>query len=214
LGGSFAGWSLSLLPVEFLDQLDCRKSEPLNFKFQLSWGRARCGGTSTGNGLVQLEIGSYNQLAWYERLIPAAHATVSSVTFCFKRVRFKANSVDSADPANDASNVDFEIGQVTLSPSGTTLGSVSIPKGTYSRVEFDLEDNCGTATSVQVSNSNTGGPFTSGSRITIKFEGTFIADEASERLQLGVQAMINALNTVTASGSQVKTSLEAASGSM
>lgn len=182
--------------------------------FGIAASHSGCGGTTTGNGLVDIRVGPYNELTLLGRLLPSAFATVSSVTFCFKRVRFKLKDANTSDPENDSDNQDFSVGAITVSPGGTTLGSITLPEGTYRRVEFDLENNCGSGTSVQLSNSNPGGPFSTNSRVTIKFEGTFVVDQASESLQLGIQAMINALDTVTASGNQVKNQLESVSGTL
>ncbi|MEK6579079.1 MAG: hypothetical protein AABZ55_07610 [Bdellovibrionota bacterium] len=170
-----------------------------------------CGGTSTGNGIVAVKLSTYNQLVWWQELIPSAHATVNSVTFCFKRIRFKTQSVDSSDPANDPSNIDFAVGAIALSTAGTSLGSVSIPINTYSRVEFDLEDNCGLGYSVSVANSN--GTFTTANRITVKFEGSFAMDQSAKALSLGIQNIIGALNSV-AVGTTIKADMEAVSGSL
>ncbi|HUP56650.1 MAG TPA: hypothetical protein VM598_04300 [Bdellovibrionota bacterium] len=180
---------------------------------QLSW-MGGCGGTTTGNGLVEIRVSPFDELTLFDRLIPSAYAQVTQVTFCFKRVRFKLSNTGTADPANDEDNVDFEIGEVTLSPGGTSLGNLTVPAGTYQRIEFDLEDECGTGASARVANSRSGSPFTTDSRATIRFEGTFVVDNGSERLNLGVQAIINALDGVTAGGSILRDTLESVSGSL
>ena len=41
-------------------------------------------------------------------------------------------------------------GAVTLSPSGTTVGSVNLPVGSYDRIEFDLESGCGIGKSIDL----------------------------------------------------------------
>lgn len=173
-----------------------------------SLGLKGCG-TQTGNGLVTLEFASYSGTAWYS-LIKPAYAAVSSATFCFKRLRFKTeNEGTSSNPSQDSDNLDFAIGEITISPSGTALGSVQLPKGTYTRIEFDLEKDCTSAKSVQV--SNTSGNFSTNDRVTVKFEGTFTMGDSAAKVSLGVQSIVSALDTVT-SDSEIKNKLEAASG--
>lgn len=169
----------------------------------------RCG-TREGNGLVTIDFQGYSQSAWFF-LVKPAYASVSSVTFCFKRLRFKPEGKGtSSNPEQDPDNVDFSIGEKTISPTGTSLGSISLPAGTYKRIEFDLENKCSSGKSIQVSNSS--GNFNTNERITIKFEGTFTMSQADKRLSLSTQSIINVLDGVT-SNSEIRTKAESASGS-
>jgi hypothetical protein len=143
-------------------------------------------GTSTGNPLVSLHFASFSSPASAK----VGTLSVSQVIMCFKRLRFKQQGqATAANPAADSSNIDFSIGEVTISPSGTDLGSVQVPPGTYTRVEFDLESSCLSGASLQVQNSN--GTFSTADRITIKFSGSFVADQTDKSLSMDVTAIIN-----------------------
>lgn len=164
---------------------------------------------------IQLQMGSYTtaqnkNLLWKLFGPTEAQAAVSSLKMCFKRLRIKADDVDSAAPATDASNRDFLIGEVNIGTGGAALGMVSVPKGTYRRIEFDLDTNCPSGKSIQLTNAN--GSFSSTSGMTIKFRGTFVAG-ADGTLTLGVQTILTALNSFNAP-SDLKTSVEAISGNL
>ena len=151
-----------------------------------------CGQNGSPNG-VTLSFGTYvAQNSFFEFLIPTAHASVSDIRGCFKRLRFKLDvNEDSWDPEISEDNIDFSIGEVSLTSGGTELGTVSVPEGVYRRLEFDLEDDCGTDYALKVSNRN--GDFTTSDRITIKFEGQFIAEDSAQQLNLAVEDIIGAL---------------------
>ncbi|MCB0367224.1 MAG: hypothetical protein H6624_08515 [Bdellovibrionaceae bacterium] len=176
------------------------------------------GGTTSGNPVVEVNLDTYSPVPTAKPGASiASMATpfnVSSLVMCFKRLRFKTeNETTNGDPTQDDDNIDLELGEVVLSPSGTSLTSVSVPKGIYTRVEFDLEKDCADGTSgnsLQVTNGS--GLLTTDERITIKFEGIFTVDESSEILNLGIQNIINALDTATA-GNELKNKAEGASGS-
>lgn len=173
-------------------------------------------GTTTGNPRVDLEFAPYGAdggslFSW---LIPNAYASHSEVKLCFKRLRFKQEGETTSDAATDADNQDFtpgDGGQVTLDPTGTALAAIELPKGIYKRVEFDLEDECGSGLSVQVTNGAT--IYATDDRITIKFEGTFEAATNGQVVKLGVSTILNALDGVT-DGTQIKDAVEAISGTM
>jgi hypothetical protein len=173
-------------------------------------GCAGSEGTSTGNPLVSLKFDSFSSTLALKAsdITPQA---VSSLTMCFKRLRFKLeNEVTNPDPSQDEDNVDFYLGDVAISNLGTTLDAIHLPKGTYKRVEFDLDNDCPSGKSVQLTNSN--GSFTSTSSMTIRFEGTFVHTGAIADLNLEIQQIVSALNTVT-SPSQIKSKAEGVDGS-
>lgn len=170
-------------------------------------------GTSTGNPLVTLSFDSFNStLALSKTVKEIEPLAVTSLKFCFKRLRFKKAGVSTdPDPTQDEDNVDFDLGEVSVSSLGTNLGSISLPAGTYKRIEFDLEDDCSSlGKSIEVTNGN--GTFSTDDRITIKFEGTFTHTGADESLGLNIQAIVSALNTVT-SGAQIENKVESVDGS-
>lgn len=166
---------------------------------------AQNNGTSTGNPMVDLKISSYNSTMSQKALTTVTTLSVSSLKFCFKRLRFK----QTAD-ATVSENQDFYLGEVTISNLGTDLTGVEIPVGTYSRIEFDLEPNCPSGKSIELTNSN--GSFSTDSTITIRFDGTFVHTELDQTLNLNIQQIVSSLNTV-ASDSDVRAKAEAASGS-
>lgn len=163
--------------------------------------------------VVDLNLSSFNvasaESQVLEFIIPSAHAAVSDLRFCFKRLRFKRADEDTLDELGSEDNVDFEIGEFIIDENGTLLGDVEIPTGDYKRIEFDLEDNCGSGNSVELMNDY--GSFTSSDRITVKFKGNFTASQANESVSLGVQSILEAMNDFNGSTS-LKDALEAASG--
>lgn len=165
------------------------------------------GGTTTGNPLVQMAFAPFT----------AAHSmkvgtmAVTDLKMCFKRLRFKTETdSNTTDPMNDSDNIDLFLGEVSISSTGTDLGEVSVPKGTYTRVEFDLEKDCTSGYSLIMTKDTT--TYQTEDRITIRFEGTFVVDENSETLEMGIEQIISALDTVTNS-TQIKDQAESASGS-
>lgn len=157
-------------------------------------------GTSTGNPLVNLRYGVYSGLATF---------AITEARFCFKRVRFKqAGELTSIDPVTDEDNIDFSIGEKVLNTTGDNLGNVAVPPGNYERIEFDLDNSCGTNYSVRVINSN--GTFSTDQHVSIKFIGNININN-NFSVELALQNLITQLNTVTL-GSEIKTKLEAASG--
>lgn len=171
-----------------------------------------CGpGTTTGNPLAPVEVRMEDRqpFAWikkgWDALIPPAHAVVSNVKFCFKRLRFKPDSI------TNGSNFDLILGEVNINPSGTNLITVSIPQGTYQRIEFDLEKECdGTLSKPSVTFTNNNGTFSTLDHTTIKFDGNYVVSAAGT-LTLNIDALLDALDLVNNSG-QIKTSLEGAPG--
>lgn len=162
-------------------------------------------GTSTGNP-VRINIEPYSSSLAGK----VGAQAVTDLKFCFKRLRFKtASSVTNPDTTQDSDNVDLDLGEVTISSQGTSLGELTVPDGTYSRVEFDLEDNC-SGLSARVVNSN--GVFQTTERIMIKFEGT-LQVSAGKTVNLDIQAIVSALNTVN-SNSQIRSKAESVSGSL
>lgn len=172
----------------------------------LMMGFNNCGkGTTTGNPKAPVSL----RFAPYDASAKASSGfqpmAVASLVMCLERLRFKTASI-----GGDEEDIDVYLGEVTLSPSGTDLPDIEVPYGTYERIEFDLDEDCASGRSLQVQNGN--GFFFSTDNITIRFEGNFTADEASASLELFIQNIVSALNTV-ASNSQVRSKAEGASGS-
>jgi hypothetical protein len=157
---------------------------------------------------VSIRMGSYSTAKIMNFIIPNAYAGVSELKVCFKRLRFKTSTDDSL-PDLEEDNIDFNLGEVTLSSSGTLLGSVNVPVGTYYRVEFDLEPACA---GKSLNLSNDFGVYSSTDTMKIKFDGVFIVNGA-ETLELGVQDILNAANSYNGVG-RIKDAMEAASGTL
>ncbi|HXH30794.1 MAG TPA: hypothetical protein VNJ01_08265 [Bacteriovoracaceae bacterium] len=175
---------------------------------------ASCGpGTSTGNPVspITVRMEDKQPLAWLKRtldiLIPPAHAGLSNVKFCFKRLRFKPDS------STTGSNFDLALGEVEIVPGGTNLLTVSVPRGIYTRIEFDLDKECqGTSglPSVSYTNANTSLSYASLEHITIKFDGVYEVTSA-ETLTLDIDILLDALEPVN-NNANIKTALESVSG--
>lgn len=172
-------------------------------------------GTSTGNPVVSLQFAAYDPAALSKAIQDKSSSassttigvqSINSLTMCFKRLRLK---VQTTDP-DDSGNIDLELGEVTLSPTGTDLGDIELPKGTYTRVEFDLDDHCPSGKSVQVSNAS--GSYSTNDGIKIRFDGNVTLDENSQGLLLMIQAITGALNGV-ASDNDIRNEAESVSGS-
>lgn len=167
-----------------------------------------------GSLTVGLQMGTYTTARisnpmWKLLGIQEASAAVSSLKMCFKRLRIKADDVDTADPLTDSGNLDFPIGEVTIGTTGASLGAIKLAPGNYRRIEFDLDSTCTSGKSIQLTNGN--GTFSTNQRITIKFTGNFTAS-ADGVLTLGVQNILTALNSYN--GTDLKVAAEGISGSL
>lgn len=167
---------------------------------------------------VQVNFGSYSTASFspMDLFFPKAHAAVSSLKFCFKRLRFKLNQTDTVNHANHNDNIDINLGQVDISSAGTSLANVNVAAGTYYRIEFDLENDCdgNTRNSVDLANSETNSPFSTRDRITIKFDGTFVVD-GDKSVELGIQNILDQANSFDGNGGvSLKQALESVSGNL
>jgi hypothetical protein len=169
------------------------------------------GGTTTGNPVKTVNVRMQDQqpFAWMKRItdsfIASAFANVGSVDLCFKRLRFKPVENDDSS----AENYDLSLGRVTIDPNGTNIVSVSVPEGTYRRIEFDLEGNCDGLGAPSVSFVN-GVSYSTQDNIKIKFEGILVVD-SDEMVSLDTDKILDALDTVSSSN-QIKNTLEAVTG--
>lgn len=168
------------------------------------------GGTTTGNPVRQVNVSMQDKqpFAWMKKFseffVHEAHAAAStSIEFCFKRLRFKPDSSTSG------SNYDLTIGKVSINPSGTNLFTISVPEGTYRRIEFDLENNCDGSGAPSVSFDN-GAPRSTTDTMTIKFEGTYVVD-ADGTLNLDIDPLIDNMDLV-ANDADIKLAMESATG--
>jgi hypothetical protein len=170
------------------------------------------GGTTTGNPVKTVNVRMQDQqpFAWmkkiYESLVPSAYANASNVSLCFKRLRFKPVENDDSS----AENYDLALGLVTIDPNGTNIVSVSVPEGTYRRIEFDLEANCNGSIVPSVSFTNLNGQFTSQDNIKIKFQGELVVD-ADKTVNLDIDAIIDTMDSINP-GDDIKNKLEDALG--
>lgn len=164
-------------------------------------------GTTTGDPYVDVNFEPYSpSIASRIRqlIIKDAYAGVNSLTFCFKRIRFKASD---SDVGND---IELDLGEVLIKEEGTFLGQVQLSSGTYKRIEFDLEKDCDGTTKPSISLLNDNGSFSSDDRVTIKFEGDFNPSE--QDLNMFIQSFINVLKNYTLADGSLKDVLEEVSG--
>ena len=144
-------------------------------------------------------------------IIPKAFAaSLTNATFCIKRLRFKTEDDDINETSD---NVDFSPGVVTLSSEGSSIGSIILPLGTYKRVEIDMEVDCKDEDPSQTSIAFTNdfGSYSTDDTVTVKWRGTFEANEATETLSLNIQNVITTLSSIDTPGNNdIKNSLEAA----
>ncbi len=170
------------------------------------------GGTTTGNPVKTVNVRMKDQqpFAWMKKIsdsfISSAYANVGTVNLCFKRLRFKPVENDDST----AENIDLNLGLVTIDPIGTNIVSVSVPEGTYRRIEFDLERDCDGFPSPSVSFTNGVTTYSTQDNIKIKFEGTLVVD-ADKTVTLDTDIILDALDNVT-SDNQIKNTLEAVTG--
>lgn len=174
------------------------------------------GGTTTGNPVqVDLRLVDVQPFAWWRPiknkiLIPEAHAAVTNVYFCFKRLRFK---FDNSVGSGGSGDINLSLGRVAIDPNGTTVGSFTISAGTYERIEIDLDKECdGVASrpSVEFTNGNNPFNYSSQDHITIKFEGSFVAS-ANQTLDLNIDLLLDEMDTITLAD-DIKDSLETVTG--
>ena len=165
---------------------------------------------------VQMNFSTYSVVKFspLDLLIPTAHAAVSDLKFCFKRLRFKVNQTDTTNHASNNDNIDINPGQVDISSGGSSIVNIAVAAGTYHRIEFDLERDCDGTTKDSVSLTNSNATFNSTDRITIKFDGTFVVD-GDKSVALGVQNILDQANGFDGFGGvTLKDSLEAVSGNL
>lgn len=150
--------------------------------------------TGGGNPIVsELAIG----------LSPFQPQSIDQLTICISRLRFRA-----ADGSLSTSDVRFNLGDVTLSASGTRLAGVNLPDGTYDEVEMELDNSCPSGKSVYVLRA--GKAFSTSRFIKLSFSGRFTAQQARLQLTLGLQEVIKNLNSIS-SGDEIEKAVESAS---
>ncbi len=172
-------------------------------------------GTSTGNPSLHLSFAAYGSAAMGASMNKPVAATVTTtdnlqnitVIMCIGNVKFRT-IVDSSSNT-DIQNVPFAARQVSLSPLGTDLDFISLPPSEYRQVEMSLNGSkCG-GSSVVVSNLN--GQFSSSENISMKFNGSKNVDFNSQEISLKIQAIVEALMTVTSDG-EIRGKIETAIG--
>ena len=143
-------------------------------------------GTVIGNGLIDVKFKSYETQSM--RML----TNVSDVKICPSQVRFIQNGESTATDISFASTA-----EVSVSASGTTVGTASVPNGTYTRIEIDLTDACTSKKSIQATNPQ--GNFTSSEKITLSFTGSFVLS-GNGSLTLSVQPIMESLGQASSDG--------------
>lgn len=165
---------------------------------------------------VQINLSSYSVTSFspLDLIFPKAHAAVSNLKFCFKRLRFKLSQSTTTNHSGSSDNIDITPGYIDISSSGASIVNVPVLAGTYTRVEFDLERDCDGSTKNSTDLTNTNGTYTSTDRITIKFDGSFTVD-GSKSVSLGIQNILDQANSFdNLGGVSLKESLESVSGNL
>ena len=115
------------------------------------------------------------------------------MTLCFDDIRFES-IVNSED--ND---IEYDVGELTIPQSGADMSRAVPPAGIYQEIEFDLDASCDSGNSIAVSNSN--GTFSTSQAITLRFTGIFYVGDSRDFLNLQIQALATALETVNSNSS-------------
>lgn len=166
--------------------------------------------SAAGNVTVVLGNHAVASSSLLDMVFPPAYAALNQMDLCFKRLRFKIDDTLVNLPED---NVDISVKHVTLDSTGSSkiFQSIVLPEQTYFRIEFDLEDSCGTGYSVRVNNDQLGVPVETDKKVTIRFTGRFNA--ANPVLTLRVQSIVDAVkNYAGAGGDDLKNLLEGVSG--
>ncbi len=161
-------------------------------------------GTTVGNGGPQQVTMSYAPYSSGREVIDL-QLGLTQIAFCMKQVRFTTSTGASSG------NIALSAGAVTLSPSGTALGTVGVANGVYTRVEFDLDNSCASAMSVSLKTA-LGLSIGAAEAITLKFSGSFEVSGAARSLSLNVQPIVTSLGGVT-TALDIKPLAEGVSGS-
>ena len=156
-------------------------------------------GTTTGNPMdIKLAFSAFDVKDKGGVTIPV------EATLCIKRLRYKIATEVQDD------SIDFDLGQVILLKNGTNLGNHRLPEGTYSRLEVELDDKCPMDKSVSIANLN--GSISTNDSISIRFEGRYSHESSGQKLNLAIQAIMEAISQIT-SEDDIKEKLEDVSGS-
>ncbi len=161
--------------------------------------------SSSGLASVSLKLSDGQTVAnsnIFSLLFPKAKAAnFGDILFCLERLRFKLPEdmvVEVPGISDDSSeieiedSIDFELGEVAIDPQGTDLGDLQVPVGTYSRIEFDLDTDCMSGKSLQVTNIN--GTYSTNQEVTIKFDGNFVVSDGVQ-ITLPLADMVSALDS-------------------
>lgn len=169
---------------------DPNSSSPLNSPNQST------SGTTTGNPMTTLKLSAFSVSGYGSGELQA--------TLCIKRLRFKRDGFFE-------DNIDFNVGQITLSEIGKSLPAVGLPPGTYKRIEIELDDKCGQNYSVSLINKQ--GSFQTRDRTSMKFFGNFNHTQTNQQITLFTQSIMQGLSTVNVD-EEVRDILENVSGSL
>ena len=119
-------------------------------------GANNSGGTTTGNGMVQMRL-RVNVPALYG----AQSSPVQNLRVCLSRMRFES-------PNGGKIEVKLSNFVVLIDPNETSLGFVKLPDGVYNRIELRFDGECMDDT---ISFTNSNGTFRTDRSVTVKFTG-------------------------------------------
>lgn len=166
-------------------------------------------GTSTGNPSLHLSFAPYGFTAQgitlqkaNNRLLAPDQLQNVSVIFCIGELKFKTevDALENEDGSDndEVRNIRFNTREIAISPLGTDLDFVEVPAAEFKQVEFKLKPSsaCSARKSVVVHNSL--GTFSSTETIKLKFNGLKSVSVETQDIQLNIQAIIEALSSVSA----------------
>lgn len=138
---------------------------------------------------------------------------IRSLTFCFAQIKFIPYvDLNNPDPNAVTQKFDFNIDDVEYDANGTSLTYVSLPAGKYQTIQLILGNQCSSARSLQLTNSN--GIFSTTNAITMTLDGapTYLdINDSTTQVTLNVDNIVLALRNVTAN-TQIQTTVESNHG--
>lgn len=159
-----------------------------------------CEATRSGNPSVTIVIDPATRPS--SLMVAQGLLVAPSADLCVKRLRFRKSDGIGEE------NIDLNLGVLRINGGAQELDRIELSAGTYTRVELDLQDRCGTSSSLSIHNDQ--GSFSTDDRISIRFDGT-INLSGGEQLRLYLGRILDGLANVSAAD-QIKDAAESVGG--
>jgi hypothetical protein len=145
------------------------------------------------------------------KLIP--YTADVSATLCIKQIRFKVAADSTGIQSRTAT---FTSKTVSLNAAGSTIGTLVVPAGGYTRIEVDAQNNCTTPSSPAITGSNGNGALSTNLTTTFVFSSSSLFRTSDAQiLYLDPGPTATALEALSGpSASDVKDAVEGAPGSV